>query len=353
VIQVQLKMRMTKSQERECERWLYHLTSVYNWAVRKIELNAKDKIYFGRRQFGNLLGGHYEKLGIPSHVLRGTLDTAYLAWQRCFRKQASKPRLKGLRNKLSSIPFDAHISVRGNRVSLTYLGPVRFHKQEITAGPIKQGRLCRRSSGWYLCLFVDAKPRSIPRKAAGSIGIDPGFKHLLTLSTGEIIDHPREFEAAALRLAQAQRGCNRRLTARLHERIQNQRKDRNHKLSRRIVSENTLIAWSKDNHRAIASRFGKSVASSGHGQLRQFLSYKSAYSGTRFVEAGNRFSTMTCSNCGAQSGPTGLAGLKVRQWRCPCGAEHDRDVNAARNTLLAAAGLAVERSALTIRNSID
>lgn len=43
-----------------------------------------------------------------------------------------------------------------------------------------------------------------------------------------------------------------------------------------------------------------------------------------------------------RSGPTGLAGLSVRQWRCPCGAEHDRDVNAARNTLFAAAGCAVE-----------
>jgi hypothetical protein len=40
MVQSQLKLQMTKTQERECERWLYHLASVYNWAIRKIELNG-------------------------------------------------------------------------------------------------------------------------------------------------------------------------------------------------------------------------------------------------------------------------------------------------------------------------
>ncbi|MGH8286630.1 MAG: zinc ribbon domain-containing protein [Steroidobacteraceae bacterium] len=36
------------------------------------------------------------------------------------------------------------------------------------------------------------------------------------------------------------------------------------------------------------------------------------------------------------SGPSGLRQLVVRQWECSaCGAEHDRDVNAARNILTA------------------
>ena len=124
----------------------------------------------------------------------------------------------------------------------------------------------------------------------------------------------------------------------------NQRKDRNHKLSRRLVSENTLICFSKDNIKGIARKFGKSVSSAATGQLRQFISYKSSQCGRRFVQVDPKFSTMTCSSCGAQSGPTGLRGLAVRQWRCACGAQHDRDVNAAINTLLVGAGIALERS---------
>ena len=219
---------------------------------------------------------------------------------------------------------------------------IRFHKQNIPDGKIKCGRIIRKASGWYLTLFIDAQPNVIPHVGNGQIGIDPGFHHLLTLSTGEKIDHPRELEQTEDRLAQAQRGKDKKLIARLHERIRNQRRDRNHKLSRRLVSENELIVWSKDDHRRIAKRFGKSVTSSSHGQLRGMLSSKLPTSGRQYLEVAPNKSTMTCSECGAESGPTGLAGLSVRQWACACGAEHDRDINAAMNTLIAGVGLTHE-----------
>ena len=67
-----------------------------------------------------------------------------------------------------------------------------------------------------------------------------------------------------------------------------------------------------------------------------------------FVEVDSKFSTMRCSVCLALTGPTGWSGLAVRQWRCTeCGTLHDRDVNAARNTLFAAAGDAVEVACAT------
>jgi len=48
---------------------------------------------------------------------------------------------------------------------------------------------------------------------------------------------------------------------------------------------------------------------------------------------------MTCSDCLSRKGPTGLSGLKVRQWVCSaCGAVHDRDINSAKITLIAGLG---------------
>ena len=269
---------------------------------------------------------------------------AFDAWQRCFKRLARKPRLKGTRNKMSSIPFPDPIRApKGNRIAVPGLGSVRFHEMELPKGKIKCGRVVKRASGWYLCLFIDAEPKRIARVGYGEIGIDPGFNNLLTLSTGGSIKHPREYEVEENRLAQAQRGHDKKLAVRLHERIANRRKDRNHKLSRRLIAENSKILFSKDNGKRLARRFGKSVASSGHYQLRRMLAYKSPKSGTEYVEVDSRFSTMTCSACGARSGPTGLAGLKVRQWVCKmCGASHDRDVNSAVVTFNAAAGCAVE-----------
>jgi len=344
MVQYQLKLRMTKAQQAECARWLYHLASVWNWALRKIELNAKDKVYFSKNDFRNLLAQHGEKLGIPSHVLQGMLCTVYDAWQRCSQKLGGKPRLKGVRNKLNSIPFPDPIQTpQGNRVCLPGLGRIRFHKMELPAGRIKCGRMVKRASGWYLCLFINAEAKRIERVGNGVIGIDPGFRNLLTTSEGEVIEHPREFEQAQGRLAQAQRGHDTKLAARLQERIGNRRKDRNHKLSRRLVAENGEIYFSKDNHKGMARKFGKSVASSGHAQLRSMLAYKSPRSGTRYVEVDAKFSTMTCSACARRTGPCGLSMLEVRHWTCAeCGSSHHRDINAAVNTLMAGAGSALE-----------
>ena len=344
MIQAQLKLRLTKKQDTVLTGWLWNLTGVYNWALRKIELDAHDGLYHGKMDFKNLLADHSERVEIPSHVLQGTLLQVYTAWGRCFKKIAKKPRLKGQRNKFNSIPFpDPFRTPKENHIAVPGLGKVRFHKQDIPAGPIKCGRIVRRASGWYLCLFIATDREPIARLGCNQIGIDPGFKSLLTTSSGEIIEHPRELEAGAKRLAQAQRGNDKALAARLQERMSNRRKDRNHKLSLRFVQQNTLIAFSADHHQGVAKKFGKSVSSSSHYQLRRMLAYKSRAGGTEYVEVDPRFSTMTCSNCGALTGPTGWAGLLVRQWRCTgCGTPHDRDINAARNTLLAALGMSVE-----------
>jgi transposase len=344
MIQRQLKLHLNTSQAKQLDTWLFQLIGVWNWAIRKIEQDAKDGIYYSQKAFHNLLADHGKKLGIPSHTLQGMLDTAWRAWQRCYKKLAKKPKLKGKRNRLSSIPFpDAFTPPTGTRIHVPGLGSVCFHKQVIPAGRLKGGRIVKRASGWYLCLCIDTQPNSIPTVGTGAIGIDPGFLYLLTLSSGEKIPHPHELRQTADRLAQAQRGTRRRLTARLQERLANQRKDRNHKLSRRLVAEHQTIAWSKDNHRALARMFGTSVASAGHAQLRGMLAYKCTASGRQFLEVPSKFSTKTCSACGSLSDPTGYAGLSVRQWTCAdCGSAHDRDVNAAMNTLIAGVGITLD-----------
>jgi len=79
----------------------------------------------------------------------------------------------------------------------------------------------------------------------------------------------------------------------------------------------------------------KSVLDSGWGMLKSFLDYKSQQAARTFEVVSERNTSVTCSTCGALSGPRGVNGLIVRSWVCSdCGESHDRDQNAARNILI-------------------
>jgi len=343
----ELKLKLTQDQERTLNSWLWYLTGVYNWAIRKIELDAQIKIYYSEKKFYNLLANHSKKLEIPSHAIQGILCQAWNAWQRCFRKIGGKPKFKSVRNKLNSIPlpdsFDRKINC--NRVRIPELGRVKFHKQSLPLGRIKCGRILKRASGWYLSLVIDTIHKFDIQATDKKIGIDTGFKDLAVLSDGTKIENNRYFVKSQKRLAQAQRGHRRYLTSRLHEKIANQRKDYNHKISRKIVENYQEIYITKDSMKGIAAKFGKSVGDAGISQLRSFISYKGDIHGrkVKFVDSHNI--TLTCSACGSLTGPTGLVGLKVRDWECKvCGKHHDRDVNAAVNILNLGLGTSLEKT---------
>ncbi len=338
-----LKLKLNKTQEQQLDTWLWRLTGVYNWAIKKIENNAKNKIYFSKYDFQNLLAGHGKKIDIPSHAIQGVLIQAYTAWERCFKKMSRKPRLKGVRNKLNSIPFPDPIKPpEGNKISIPGMGKVRFHKQDIPEGAIKCGRIIKKPSGWYLCLWIDTVHTFPVKKTKDEVGIDPGFSTLLTLSNGEKIENPRELRKGAERLAQAQRAGDKKLVARLHERQANKRRDRNHKISRKIVENYKKIYYSKDNFSELARTHGKSVSEAGLGQLISTITYKGSACDREVIPVDSQFTTMTCSVCGSRTGPSDWDKLAVRQWNCACGAQHDRDINSARNVLLAGAGSALK-----------
>jgi hypothetical protein len=78
MIQRQLKLRLKPKQLQQLDTWLWHLTGVYNWAVRKIELDAKDGIYYTPKAFHNLLADHGKTLGLAeSHTSRHSFNGLY------------------------------------------------------------------------------------------------------------------------------------------------------------------------------------------------------------------------------------------------------------------------------------
>jgi IS605 OrfB family transposase len=179
---------------------------------------------------------------------------------------------------------------------------------------------------------VDALPTG-----AGEVGIDLGLKTLAACSDGEKIVNPKSYRQLEAKLATAQRAGNRARAKAIHAEITNARKDHLHKASAKLADANRLIVVGNVNAAGLAkTRMAKSVLDAGWSMFRSMLAYKARRHQATFLEVNERFTTQTCSACGAihEAWPKGIAGLEIREWRCPsCGASHDRDVNAARNIL--------------------
>ncbi|WP_143051947.1 RNA-guided endonuclease TnpB family protein, partial [Allopseudospirillum japonicum] len=142
------------------------------------------------------------------------------------------------------------------------------------------------------------------------------------------------------KLGSANRAKARQKVAKLHAKISDCRQDNLHKLSRRLINENQVICVEslKVKNMIRNPTLSKAIADAGWGEFVRQLAYKADWAGRSLVAIDPWFpSSKHCSGCGHTLSSLPLS---VRQWRCPeCGADHDRDINAATN--IKAAGLAV------------
>jgi putative transposase len=283
-----------------------------------------------------LTAGASKELNIHAHTIQrvcGEYDKA--------RKTHKKAWLRWRgRKSLGWIPFNtSHVSFDGD--AFKFRGVVyqpMCLRDELKPGvKIGAGSFNQDARGrWYLNVPVEVEcATSAP---LSYVGIDLGLKDLAALSTGEKVEAPRLYRASETKLATAQRARKTPKRIRnIHAKIANRRKDFLHKASAKIAKEHGLIIIGDVSPKKIAqSRFAKSVLDASWADLKQMLTYKAIRHGGSTLEVSERYTSQTCSECGAlpPSRPKGIAGLHKRTFACDdCGAVHDRDVNAARNIL--------------------
>jgi putative transposase len=180
---------------------------------------------------------------------------------------------------------------------------------------------------------------------AAETGIDLGLKDFAVLRGGRVIDNPRFSKRLERRLRKAQRALSRKSkgsanrtkarlrVAKVHEKIKHARSDWVDKQIATLVSENqALYVEDLQVKGLVRGGAAKSMHDAAFGMFLSRLESKAARAGRTFVRVDRFFpSTRLCSACGALTGPQGLAGLRDREWRCGCGAVHDRDANAEIN----------------------
>ncbi|MFE9668093.1 RNA-guided endonuclease InsQ/TnpB family protein [Microbispora bryophytorum] len=259
------------------------------------------------------------------------------------------PRFRSKRDNRQAIRFtrNARLSVTpGGKLRLPKIGDVSVRwSRDLPAEPTSVTVIKDAAGRYFASFVVETSNQPLPESAA-EVGIDLGLTHYAVLSDGRKIDNRRFLRRAERRLKKAQQALSRKAKgsanrkkavarlARAHARVTDARRDFAHKLSTRIIRDNQAVMVEDLSVKGLArTKLAKSVHDAGWGRFTAMLAYKAARHGRTLVKVDRWFpSSKLCSACGtvAESMP-----LKVRSWTCPCGAVHDRDVNAAINILAA------------------
>ncbi|GAA4315551.1 RNA-guided endonuclease TnpB family protein [Actinomadura luteofluorescens] len=293
---------------------------------------------------------------VPLQQALRHLQTAFLNYS---AKRAGHPRFKSRKRSRASAEYTrSAFRYADGRLSLAKLKePLRV----VWSRPLPEGvepstvTVSRDPAGrWFVSLLCEI-PVELMAPTDKSVGLDAGITALVTTSAGEKVCNPRHERSDRRRLLKAQRVLSRRepgsaghaearlRLARVHARIADRRRDFLHKLTTRLVRENQAVVIEDLNVAGMVRnhRLARAITDAAWREMRFMLEYKCASYGRDLVVIDRWYpSSKRCSECGAVRRDLPLG---VRTWTCSCGAEHDRDVNAARNIL--AVGLAERRNA--------
>jgi IS605 OrfB family transposase len=292
----------------------------------------RDSRWLSQYDMQNLTAGCGKDLNLHSQTVQGVCEE-HAARRKQFKLCKLKWRSK--KRSLGWIPFKSSaVVVEKDRVR--YNGCwFRLWMSRPLEGQIKSGSFSQDSRGrWYINLQCSVEALE-PQHGGRAVGIDLGLTDQVVLSDGQVFSRENLTNKHAQKLAVSQRANKKKQTRTIHAKIANQRKDWAHKVSSEIVEQaNGIYVGNVSSGKLKKTKMAKSVSDAGWGQLRSFLKYKAIRLGVNYADVPEAFSTVTCSACGARTGPSGLSGLGVRSWECSeCGTAHDRDVNAAKNIL--------------------
>ena len=287
-------------------------------------------------------------INIHSQVLQNVLFRVEKAYQAFFRRvkekkgKAGYPRFKQ-QGRYDSITYTQKgFEIIEGKLKLSKIGHIKIKQHRKINGNIKTCAIKKEIDRWYACFSVEYIPISkpIPNK---EIGIDVGINSFASFSDGKKIDNPKYLIKSEKRLIKKQRqlsskikGSNNRkkakkIVAKSHKKVFNQRKDFHHKVSREIVDNYGYIAVEDLQIKNMVKnhKLAKSINDAGWGQFLSFITYKAEEAGC-YVEKVNPYNTSKkCWKCGYIYKDMKLS---VRTWTCPvCNTVHDRDKNASIN----------------------
>ena len=292
------------------------------------------------------------------------------AFNNFFSKRAKFPKFKRKHDsknnsfRTDNVYNNIVLDNKGGFIKLPKAGFVKLklHRSLPKGAVIKNVTVRKEPSGkWFcsICFKVDEDSLKTKRKTRNrkaeklTVGLDYKSDGLYVDSEGNCANMPHFYRKAQKALAKAQRKLSRmelhsknwyhqsKKVAILHEKVANQRRDFLHKKAKELANKYKTICVEDLNLQVIARslKLGKATHDNGFGIFRTMLAYKLADRDGELIKAPKLFASSQRCHCCGEKNPE-VKDMKIRKWICPhCGAEHDRDENAAINLKQYALGL--------------
>ena len=275
-------------------------------------------------------------------VVALNLSTAY---KNFFEKRGGFPSFKSKHGR-QSISYPQNVKVGDSSIKLPIIGEVHCRIHRPLDGTVKTVTISQNTDGkYYASILVDDGQETPEGNLEGkAIGLDVGLIDFCITSDGSkyvnpkhLKKHSRNLKRKQQKLSRKQKGSNTRhkakkLVAKVHSKIKRVREDFLHKLSRKIVDENQVIAVENLNVKSMIRNhcLAKAISDAGWGMFGTMLKYKAEKLGKIYIEIDRFFpSSKTCNNCLHK---VSEMPLNVRHWDCPkCHSRNDRDINAEKN----------------------
>ena len=284
------------------------------------------------------------------------IDKAYKLFFKHHKRGVRPPSFKKVKKYRSFTLKQAGYKLLGdNRIKLGNK-VYSFWKSREIEGKVKTVTVKRSSLGeLFLAIVVEDHKRTrcrrfpparepsvkyINKTATGkTAGFDFGFKTFLKVSNGEDIKAPEFLKQSLNELAKANRNLSRKKQGsnnwhkarlnlvRKHEQIVNRRRNWFWELAHKLTNQYDVLCFETLNLKGMQRLWGRKVSDLSFATFLEILQWVATKKGKQVVFIDPWYpSSKTCNHCGTAKDKLPL---DVRRWRCVCGAENDRDLNAA------------------------
>ncbi len=312
---------------------------VYNWCL---EHNIwKDSVLPPLKEtYPDLKEVHSIVLQNVIHQVRDNIKVLSALKKKC--KKIGKLRYK----KLHSMIFEqTGFKIEGNMLFLSKIGKIPILISRPIEEKVKQIIIKHnKTHNWFACIVSDNGKEPEKTEGKKAVGIDLNVSNFSTDSDGLVVEHPKNIKKISKKLRRQQRKLSRkargshnrkkqkRIVAKVHEKVENRRNDFLHKTSRYYVDNYDLIALEDLSIAGMVQSgnrgLSKAILDASWGKFVNYTLYKAENAGKYAVQVIAKGTTQVCSVCG-NAVPKDLS---VRIHSCPdCGSVMPRDYNSSLN----------------------